>query len=510
MNLDNTINDVMNIVTMPQYSGTCWFNTFLTNLLYSQYSRNLLQSKKHTWDNNDFTSLIIDIIDNYYEKNREKNYILYFYLNKPQNIIKTLYDVYNIDKKDINIPQYKPMINGHSISKYSTNNGINFLLYINNILDIPSIMFCINNDKLFYSYYNFKNVNRTIIKNTQKIDENHIKITAGKLKTKLKSNYDVIFVTINNSTIYPGYEMTDIYLNNDIIQDIKKLEYIILFNNNLYILDSSIYISLQNAHSTSHAISCLTHNNEQYIYDPDTLFSFTIKERSKKSDDTGVKSNKKSFTFRNARDLIKYNWWYKNMLIKPFKYLKISKCDIYESDTDSDPEGNYYYTANTNHNSFKYVKLSENDINELLIKKPSLSKKITMLKTKILSDIQQSFSSYISPPPERHTSVISDFAVSPNILKDIEIYPELNNRIYDIEYMKRYILYKIDNMTYNNIKKISDIFPHDICKRTTDKILPKSFLSSPDKTPSEISPSRSKISPSPSKISSPLKKKLRV
>jgi hypothetical protein len=52
-----------NVITIPQYQGICWFIAMITGITYSDYSRNLLYSKRLRVSNN-FIKFIYNIIEN--------------------------------------------------------------------------------------------------------------------------------------------------------------------------------------------------------------------------------------------------------------------------------------------------------------------------------------------------------------------------------------------------------------------------------------------------------------
>ena len=81
-----------NVITIPQYRGTCWFNSILMSIFYSQHSRKLLyhhfEGKKDK-----FSRIMNNIIKHVYIK-KEKT-IEYFKFMKPENILKY---IINADK----------------------------------------------------------------------------------------------------------------------------------------------------------------------------------------------------------------------------------------------------------------------------------------------------------------------------------------------------------------------------------------------------------------------------
>ena len=67
--------------TIPQFGGTCWFNSILMASLYSEGSRNHLLKLSKKWDkSNNFLMVIKNILKNHYFKStKTNNYYSYFY-----------------------------------------------------------------------------------------------------------------------------------------------------------------------------------------------------------------------------------------------------------------------------------------------------------------------------------------------------------------------------------------------------------------------------------------------
>lgn len=110
--MDNFCNKV---VTIPQYNETCWFNTILMSLLYSQYSRKLLLHRMTELTNKSKLMRIINrILKSYYinpEKARE-----YFKIFKPEVILSYV--------RDIDKPTLKTMIYQGWFSQFFIHNFI--------------------------------------------------------------------------------------------------------------------------------------------------------------------------------------------------------------------------------------------------------------------------------------------------------------------------------------------------------------------------------------------------
>jgi len=87
------------VITIPQFTGTCWFNALLMALLYSDGTRqyllkNLINSELYS-KNKRLYDIFIDILENRYYKSDDKQ-LIYFNELKPEKILKLLH---NADKK---------------------------------------------------------------------------------------------------------------------------------------------------------------------------------------------------------------------------------------------------------------------------------------------------------------------------------------------------------------------------------------------------------------------------
>jgi hypothetical protein len=87
------------VITIPQFTGTCWFNALLMALLYSDGTRqyllkNLINSELYS-KNKRLYDIFIDILVNRYYKSEEGSDAIYFDELKPEKILKFLH---NADK----------------------------------------------------------------------------------------------------------------------------------------------------------------------------------------------------------------------------------------------------------------------------------------------------------------------------------------------------------------------------------------------------------------------------
>ena len=93
-------NNCDNVISLKQYGPTCWFNSILMAILYSDESRKLLLKKSKKWSKNiEVLNTIKYILQNKYLRtdNIHKDYE-YFDKIRPEYILKQLY---NYNKKNL-------------------------------------------------------------------------------------------------------------------------------------------------------------------------------------------------------------------------------------------------------------------------------------------------------------------------------------------------------------------------------------------------------------------------
>jgi len=212
-----------NIITLKQYGSTCWFNSILMALLYSDNSRKLLLKKSASW--NDKILIFKTIKHLLYKKylrtsNLIKDY-LYFDKITPEYILNELYK-YN-DKKFTFNP--KIMKDGYLSALY--------IRKVYKLLGVNVLYLDLYENSLYYSLFNNVKV---------QFDVNNIilrwkYITSVKIKEKF-DNPDVIIINLDNKNknkSYPSYYKvpTDSPFNN-----ILKLNDTCTINNKVYEQDS--------------------------------------------------------------------------------------------------------------------------------------------------------------------------------------------------------------------------------------------------------------------------------
>ena len=242
-----------NVITLKQYGPTCWFNSILMAVLYSEESRKLLLKKSKTWNNK---ILIFKTLKHILEKkflrsNNIYNDYEYFDKIRPEYILEKLYK-YNKKKFTFN-----PKIN---------KNGYASALYIRKIyklLGVKVLYLDFKDDLLYYSKYNNFKVN-SINKVEKKINTIFKYVTKDKVLEKFE-NPDIIIINctkrfINNIPDYykvpndsPFYKIAS--LNDNI--NIKGMN---------YVQDSVLLGNWNRSELGGHSIAGIKCKGDKYVY----------------------------------------------------------------------------------------------------------------------------------------------------------------------------------------------------------------------------------------------------
>jgi len=320
------------LTTIPQNEGTCWFNSILMIVFYSQNSRKLLLKEYINWDpNNKFLLICKDILLKYYIFSKDS--ILFFNKFKPQVILFYMlkyfndYILKNKLKFNIRTKGYKELgyIPVFVISKFYRYLGIKILdiIYLK-----ESNKYLLNFDKFLKlkNIYNYKydtniNFNLSITDETNKIKQilddipdilifNHSDISIAYTKHAKIIN-DLLFKKNN--------ELENIY--NSVfysisINGLNEFKDIINFNGHSYKLESCL---LEN-YNNDHVISGLTCKNNRYIFNGWNKTFRSTQENKLFNTDTFI-----------SCPLIKFNWNLNNH--EPF-CLNINNCTTDFKDND--------------------------------------------------------------------------------------------------------------------------------------------------------------------------------
>jgi hypothetical protein len=289
------------LLLWSQYGPTCWFNSVLTVLFHSQYSRDMILKLSKDWKDKTTMQKLAEHIVKYkyiqsdsFERDR-----LFYYKVRPENILDYLHTKY---------PEYVKKNAGKS---GSDPNQILNKMY--EILNIKCLSFEICNDYLYYNIYNhYKFVYYPIVEEQSNL--------INKLNNTHK-NPEVILLKTDN--LIDKYYLTEDFkhynledkVNSTNISQLKSLKDTIEYNGNKYILDSIILIN-HNKAVTDHAIAGITCNKKKYVYNgwTNNTNDPALKTTDKKTTDikkTNIQEYYKKVSKQIPCDLIKFDW-YKN------------------------------------------------------------------------------------------------------------------------------------------------------------------------------------------------------
>ena len=242
-----------NVITLKQYGPTCWFNSILMAVLYSEESRKLLLKKSTTWNNKILIFRTLKyILKNKYLRttNIYKDYE-YFDKIRPEYILEKLYK-YNKKKFSFN-----PKINKRGYA------SILYIRKIYKLLGVKVLFLDLNDKLLYYSKYNNVSVNN-VINNNFKININFKYVSKEKVLEKFE-NPDVVIVNYSENIpieYLPYYYKVP---ENSPFYKIVSLDDNIIINGMNYEQDS---ILLGNWNNTigGHSIAGIKCKGYKYVY----------------------------------------------------------------------------------------------------------------------------------------------------------------------------------------------------------------------------------------------------
>uniref|UniRef100_A0A6C0CEU9 Uncharacterized protein n=1 Tax=viral metagenome TaxID=1070528 RepID=A0A6C0CEU9_9ZZZZ len=291
-----------NVVTIPQFIGTCWFNAILMAILYSQNSRKLLLHDniyKKNKDKNIFYDVINDILLNNY-LSREKA-MEYYKLLKPEVIIKKY--LTDLDKMN---------------KKYMLKRGWFFYMYL------PKFLKLLGKTSMTLDRFQENDYYINLIKTTEFYKKS---LVGNNVEIKLLPNYKELleiksnpdYLLVNCFTVdFIGSAFQAMVRNIDKTHDVTsesiklsnskkqfkgldKFEDVIEYNGDKYILDSCILSNYNNT-TSRHAIAGISCKNNRYVYNGWMRTTF----------DPAIVDKNLFIHERMPCELMKFNWDVKN------------------------------------------------------------------------------------------------------------------------------------------------------------------------------------------------------
>ena len=245
-------NNCDNVISIKQYGSTCWFNSILMALLYSDESRKLLLKKSKKWNKKiKLYKTLKYILENKYLRT-DNIYQDYQYFDKirPEYILSELYK-YNNKKFMFDPNKYK--------------NGFKSALYIRKIYKLLGVKVLyldldINTNNLYYSKYN----NIILINYDKGRIYYEWKIKTFSTIEKKFINPDVIILNLVNNLDPKKYPIWYKY-NDDKFSELINLNDNFKYENNEYLQDS-VLLANYNSNIGGHSIAGITCKNNKYVY----------------------------------------------------------------------------------------------------------------------------------------------------------------------------------------------------------------------------------------------------
>jgi len=295
--------DCSNVMTIPQFGGTCWFNAILMAVLYSQNSRKILLNICDTWDTkNKFLMICREILLKYYKYSREA--VVFFNKFKPEVILFHMLNNFKDErikrkiKKAIREKGYDEIGgNTHYITNVYKNLGVKCLditylkdsnKYLINLYKFFKYLMIAENGDFYIDDETIKSLKRSKeieeIKEILYGDGPDVLIfhSSDVYNSIIESCYkDVKKCNVRLGHVYNASNKEYGILEN--IDGLKEHRDIITFNERKYKLESCLLSSYNTNDSSSsirHAAVGLQCNNFKYVYNGwDTKETYLEKEK---------------------------------------------------------------------------------------------------------------------------------------------------------------------------------------------------------------------------------------
>jgi len=354
------------VITIPQFTGTCWFNALLMALLYSDGTRqyllkNLINSELFI-KNRELYAIIMDILKNKHRK-MDDNDTVFFNELKPEKILKLLH---SYDKDNFYFDPDK--FEGHwgeyyfiRLFEYFGMKKKVVYLYIGDYKFTDE-----NFTKMSKSYYYSPLNNKPYIEVRKRrgmdgklTDDDMVDLTFPVNVKKIKyTNHcftkepDIIIVTRKNA---PDYTDIKNLVHPPITLESDEIQEVILFHDNLYKIDSLLISNFNtNTCTDGHQIAGVSCDNKRYIYNG---WIRDTKDPAKSS----------NYLDKNVPcELMKYDW----LLNKDDFCLSPTECQLDRKTAETEL---CFNTSKIENNTYIYVKVDD-DMRVLKLLRDNLKK----------------------------------------------------------------------------------------------------------------------------------------
>jgi hypothetical protein len=287
--MNTSVESCDELLTIPQFSGTCWFNALLMITFFSDMMRKFIIKNMDDvchlhYDKPKFLELLVDLLSNDYVSNPRNNNYFYNKL-KPEYILLHLH---NLDSKNFAFDPrifegFNPKLYFPKLMSYlNMNNSILYLIdlkaddhFYYSLEDTNSVK-----TKKYYTFdfmnsgFNFKKKKKNVVANNNKLlyDTYNIQwknyLSKKSALSKLLELNDIDFKKYYGIANTPSLSIPDdtdviVYSCYNDSDDNDTLQKKIVFKNATFVLDA---VYLQNYKEKNHGICGITCKNSKYIY----------------------------------------------------------------------------------------------------------------------------------------------------------------------------------------------------------------------------------------------------
>ena len=243
-----------NVITLKQYGPTCWFNSILMAVLYSDESRKLLLKKSKKWNKKIliFKTLKHILEKKYLRSNNIYNDYEYFDKIRPEYILEKLYK-YNKKKFSFN-PKIKK--GGYAPALY--------IRKVYKLLGAKVLFLDYKDNLLYYSKYNNTVVNNSLGKKGPSIEFTVKFVSREKVLEKFE-NPDVIIINFTKNIISDIPEYYKVPKDSPFYNIISFNDKVAIKGMN-YIQDSVLLSNWNRTEIGGHSIAGIKCKGNKYVY----------------------------------------------------------------------------------------------------------------------------------------------------------------------------------------------------------------------------------------------------
>lgn len=260
-NIKKRMDRCKSVLTIPQFTGTCWFNALLMTLLYSDGSReylirNLINSELFL-KNRELYTIFMDILENKHRKIND-NDAVFFNALKPENILKLLH---NADKEKF---YFDP-------DKYEGHWGEYYLIRLFEYFGMKKNVVYMYRDEYYPNSYFYSPLNNkphisieSVFEDGEKTERERVALAFARVVKKINKNPDMIVVTQKDA---PDITAHKDLLKPPITLESEEIQEVIRFHDSIYKIDSLLISNFNfNTCTRSHQIAGVTCDNKRYMY----------------------------------------------------------------------------------------------------------------------------------------------------------------------------------------------------------------------------------------------------